>query len=315
MVEPDVAEEIELDFNFPPRDNRASRSGRPYRLYTATSKNPKSLDSLYSKTDLLITFGGDGTILRAVSLFAATEVPPVISFALGTLGFLVPFDIKEAEEVMQRVCSGQAKVSRRRRLKCEIYKSNVKPRKISSPSGQPILLSSPFDSTLVSQTYVMNDISIHRGPEPHLTHLDIFFSSLFFTRCISDGVVIATPTGSTAYSLSAGGSIVHPSVPCTLMTPICPRSLSFRPLVVPSKMKIEVQVSPQTRGQSTEINVDGVRKGILGVGDRVVVVEEPIGKSGIGNGIRDGIWCVTKAEGDWIKQLNGSLGFNSMFGK
>lgn len=111
--------------------------------------------------------------------FAATEVPPVISFALGTLGFLVPFDIKEAEEVMQRVCSGQAKVSRRRRLKCEIYKSNVKPRKISSPSGQPILLSSPFDSTLVSQTYVMNDISIHRGPEPHLTHLDIFFSSLF----------------------------------------------------------------------------------------------------------------------------------------
>lgn len=122
----------------------------------------------------------------------------------------------------------------------------------------------------------MNDINIHRGPDPHLTHLDIFCDSHFVTRSISDGVIVATPTGSTAYSLSAGGSIVHPNVASTLVTPICPRSLSFRPLVLPSAMKIEVQVAPQTRGQSTEISIDGIGKGILRPGDRIVVVEEDV---------------------------------------
>lgn len=341
MVEPDVAEEIELDFQFPCHEidpDSLQSSSTPVRLFTATKKTPSSLNSLYSRTDLLITFGGDGTILRAVSLFASTpSVPPIISFALGTLGFLVPFEIKEAGKVMDAVCSGKAKVSRRKRLNCEIYKSDSR-RSISQKFGDPMSnfqtsnfpnsladstlstdSSIPVDSNislsshLVSKSCVMNDISIHRGPDPHLTHLDFFLAHHFFTRCIADGVVIATPTGSTAYSLSAGGSIVHPSVACTLVTPICPRSLSFRPLVVPSNMKIEVQVSPQSRGQSTEISVDGISKGILGAGDRIVIVEEEE-ETKNGGGL-NGIWCVTKAEGDWLKQLNGSLGFNSMFGK
>lgn len=182
----------------------------------------------------------------------------------------------------------------RARLRCELYHD----RRMHSPTT---------DRHLVSTHHAMNDINIHRGPDPHLTQLDIYANGQFVTRGIADGVIISTPTGSTAYSLSSGGSIVHPSVPCTLVTPICPRSLSFRPLIFPLATTISMNVSDQSRGQNAELSIDGIRMGIMGPGDRIVVGPEK-------EGLNPGIWCVVKTQGDWVSNLNNLLGFNAMFG-
>lgn len=282
---------------------------------------------------MLVTLGGDGTILHAVSHFSQGEVPPVVSFSMGTLGFLMPFDVDDSLQVFESVYSSQALVLHRQRLRCQIYKpysldlttsSSSSSKKVdenaifldeqddffdntSSSSNSSFLNRKQMPLKLVSTTHAMNDINIHRGPDPHLTHLDIAADGHFVTRAIADGVIIATPTGSTAYSLSSGGSIVHPSVPCTLLTPICPRSLSFRPLIFPLETKLALKVSDKNRGQTTEISIDGISKGLLGSGDRVIVEPEREGHN-------SGIWCVANSSGEWIARLNGLLGFNSQFG-
>lgn len=259
IVESDCAEEIQPDLD----DDVVLHTG--------------SLD----KTDLMVTLGGDGTILHAAGLFSnavSTSVPPVLSFSMGTLGFLLPYDFKDAQTAFHDVYTSQCNVMNRFRLECELENSH--------------------------KSYAMNDITIHRGLEPHLTMLDISVDGEFVTTAIADGVTIATPTGSTAYSLSSGGSIVHPSVSCVLITPICPRSLSFRPLVFPSSSKIGISVAPQSRGRHAEMSVDGLRKGSLKPGDNITVQAE----SG------PGVWCVVRTDSDWIQHLNNLLGFNSTFG-
>lgn len=267
MVEPDVADEISKDLD------------DSIHLYQGSGK------LLYETTDLLITLGGDGTILNATSLFARGEVPPVLSFSLGTLGFLLPFDIKDASKLFQQVYSSQSKALNRIRLTCE---------KISAKDG------------LEMKTHAMNDINIYRGQDPHLTLLEIEANGQHVTQAIADGVIVSTPTGSTAYSLSAGGSIVHPDVKCILITPICPRSLSFRPLIFPESSKIKISMSPQSRGRLSEFSVDGISQGTFHAGDSLIVESE--------KGVNKGIWCIAKGEEDWVHNINGLLGFNSRFG-
>jgi len=88
----------------------------------------------------------------------------------------------------------------------------------------------------------MNEVSLHRGPSPHLNTIDVFVDGQHLTEAVCDGLIVSTPTGSTAYSLSAGGPIVHPSLSAIVLTPICPRSLSFRPLVFPSSSAVTLRV-------------------------------------------------------------------------
>ena len=89
----------------------------------------------------------------------------------------------------------------------------------------------------------MNEVALHRGRSPHLNTIDAFVDGQHLTESVSDGLIVSTPTGSTAYSLSAGGPIVHPSLSAIVLTPICPRSLSFRPLVFPATSSITLRVS------------------------------------------------------------------------
>ncbi|AOW05575.1 ATP-NAD kinase-like domain-containing protein [Yarrowia lipolytica] len=266
---------------------------------------------LRNKTDLLVTLGGDGTILHATSMFASGEVPPVLSFSLGTLGFLLPFDFKDFKTAFDMVYSSQASVVNRARLACQ--KMSIRKEITHLPSQSHIehnsthVYGNPDDYNLSPLTYAMNDINIHRGAEPHLTKLDIHVDGEFITRAIADGVTIATPTGSTAYSLSSGGSIVHPRVACILLTPICPRSLSFRPLIFPATSKICITASSESRGRGAELSVDGIAKGLVRPSDKILVESE--------TGHNSGIWCVAKTDRDWVSGLNGLLGFNSSFGK
>ncbi|KAH3672695.1 hypothetical protein WICMUC_004101 [Wickerhamomyces mucosus] len=304
IVTKDVADEISPDFGGFPKQTSSS----PHLIYTGESND------IVSKTDLLVTLGGDGTILRAVSLFSNVNVPPVLSFSLGTLGFLLPFDFNHHEHAFKDVYNSTAKVLHRTRLECHVIRNTGHGNKKIN-----------IDPKMI---HAMNDIVLHRGDTPSLTTLDIYIDGEFLTRTTADGVCLSTPTGSTAYSLSSGGSIVHPLVPSILLTPICPRSLSFRPLVLPltSHIKIKIASRQNSSENNVRLSIDGVPQEFLKVGDEIHIVNE-VGTIYIGNNkipnstnkpkkLEDkdsGVYCVAKSENDWTRGINELLGFNYSF--
>ncbi|KAI9496252.1 ATP-NAD kinase-like domain-containing protein [Zychaea mexicana] len=182
----------------------------------------------YTRTvDFAITLGGDGTMLHLSSLFPKA-VPPVVCFNLGTLGFLMSFQFKYFKHVLSDMTAGKASLMLRMRLFCSLHQSDG--RRIS------------VDGKEVGKQ-VMNEVSLHRGRYPHLTAIGCYVDGEYLTECVvCYRLIVSTPTGSTAYSLSAGGPIVHPSVQSLVMTPICPRSLSFRTVLLPPSAKIQLHV-------------------------------------------------------------------------
>lgn len=170
------------------------------------------------------------------------------------------------------------------------------------------------------RVYLLNEVLIHRGKEPHLAVVEVFVGGRFLTEAVADGMIVSTPTGSTAYSLSSGGSIVHPLVPALLVTPVCPRSLSFRPLVLPSSTPVTLRLSEKNRGREVEVSIDGKNMGRgMALGMEVRVWDEDLrhGK----NDWRGGVPCVMRhrIEADepddgWVGGLNSLLKFNYPFG-
>jgi NAD+ kinase len=189
--------------------------------------------------DLVVCLGGDGTLMYAASLFPRT-CPPVMSFGMGTLGFLTPFDFSDYQRRLTSVLKDENMVTLRMRLQCKVINS----------SGSSLIKRK-------SSTYqVLNELVVDRGPSPFITNLELYVNGDFCTSVQGDGLIIATPTGSTAYSVAAGGSMVHPSVPCILITPICAHSISFRPVVVPANVELELRVSASSRNAAW-ISMDG----------------------------------------------------------
>lgn len=314
---------------------------------------------LQDKVDITSTLGGDGTILHASSLFAtARSVPPVLSFSMGTLGFLGEWKFGEYKRAFREVYmsgatagygssllegearekdstndqgatlsgwssvrgksmgpSRSSRVLLRNRLKVGVYSAEGVSITYQDPSA-------PSDATNTDDVYAMNEVLLHRGRYPHLSIINIYVGGRFLTESVADGLLISTPTGSTAYSLSSGGSIVHPLVSSLLLTPICPRSLSFRPLVLPANTPITLRLSEKNRGEEVEISVDGVRreKG-LARGMEVRVVGEEIRSDqrewggGVPSIVRAGSGAGMDGQDHWVGGLNGLLKFNYPFGE
>lgn len=308
---------------------------------------------------MAITLGGDGTILHASSLFATSRnVPPILSFSMGTLGFLGEWKFIEYKRAFREVYMSGAGAGDRSSVledpatnRTEILPENktgrtgwssVRGQSMGSSRGARILMRNRLkvglftphgdrvdgDGRIVHSSssddggvHAMNEVIIHRGQEPHLAIVEVFVGGRFLTEAVADGMIISTPTGSTAYSLSSGGSIIHPLVPSLLLTPICPRSLSFRPLVLPSNTPITLRLSKKNRGRDMMVSIDGVRVAPgIGVGMEVRVQGEEIQRDA--EGLRGGIPCVmrrTTGEDDgndgWVGGLNGLLKFNYPFGE
>ena len=191
-----------------------------------------------SDIDLVVGFGGDGTLLHVSSTFASGACPPVLGFSLGTIGFMMPFNIDALETALEDTLASRGNVILRMRLSCSVV-----------GKGEGAL-------AVGTDHQALNEVHIHRGRHPHLTRIDTIVNGRRLTEAVGDGLLVSTPTGSTAYSLSAGGPIVHPSVPGMLLTPICPRSLAFRSVVLPSDAQIELRVQPSSRS-SVEVSLDG----------------------------------------------------------
>ena len=202
--------------------------------------------------DLVITLGGDGTVLYVSSLFQRI-VPPVMLFSMGSLGFLTNFDFGDYKEKVSDVIEKGVIACLRMRFTCRLHDANGK---------------------LVKEQQVLNELVVDRGPLPFVTNLELYGDGSLLTVAQADGLIIATPTGLTAYSLSAGGSLVHPGVSAISVTPICPHTLSFRPILLPDGMFLKVKV-PETLRLVAWASFDGRLRTKLDKGCYVTVYASP----------------------------------------
>ncbi|KAK8865848.1 hypothetical protein IAR55_000996 [Kwoniella newhampshirensis] len=242
-------------------------------------------------TSMVLTLGGDGTILHVSNLFSQGECPPVLSFSMGSLGFLLPFHIDALSSALENTLKGPVSVLNRMRLACTPV----------STHGQ--VLDRCTKAVGEAGWQVMNEVTLHRGRHAHLTVVDAFFDGQHLTEAVADGLLVSTPTGSTAYSLSAGGPISHPETDAFLLTPIAPRSLSFRTVILPGRGQVRLEISPLARS-SAELSVDGREVCLLNARESVIIAKSPYP-----------IPCIERSGGEsgWVRDINSLLQFNVGF--
>ncbi|XP_055703530.1 NAD kinase-like isoform X1 [Phlebotomus papatasi] len=222
-------------------------------------------DDLTDRIDFIVCLGGDGTLLYASLLFQKS-VPPVMAFHLGSLGFLTPFQFDNFQEQVTNVLEGHAALTLRSRLRCMIVRKSAKMDYDYLPMLENIHGSHDGSTNIL----VLNEVVIDRGPSPYLSNIDLFLDGKHITSVQGDGLIVSTPTGSTAYAVAAGASMIHPSVPAIMVTPICPHSLSFRPIVVPAGVELKISISPDSRNTAW-VSFDGRNRQELLHGDSLRV--------------------------------------------
>lgn len=182
--------------------------------------------------DLMLVLGGDGTFLKIGREYAKNQVP-ILGVNLGTLGFLTEVELSDIEDAMDKIDSGEYKIEKRQMVKAEIVRNG----------------------SVLTKVEALNEITISKGPLARIINVSIFVDDVFLECYPGDGIIISTPTGSTGYSLSAGGPILSPSLPALVITPICPHTLHSRSVVVDNKSQIEATLS--SSGQQVILSVDG----------------------------------------------------------
>ena len=218
-------------------DAAARRLGRPDGL---------ARQDIAAASDLIVVLGGDGTLL-SVAPAAARAGVPVMGINLGRLGFLTEIPVSEAVATLDRFLAGDAGL--------------VSPRWLLEARTAEI------------SSYCLNDAVITKGAVSRMIELVLGIDGRDVATFKADGLIVSTPTGSTAYSLSAGGPIVHPRVPAIVVTPICPHTLSFRPLAVPAASSVSVRLL--TGGEEVFLTLDGQRGRAMAANDTVELRKAP----------------------------------------
>ncbi|XP_041501286.1 NAD kinase isoform X2 [Microtus oregoni] len=255
-------------------------------------------DDISNQIDFIICLGGDGTLLYASSLFQGS-VPPVMAFHLGSLGFLTPFNFENFQSQVNQVIEGNAAVILRSRLKVRVVKEpRDKKRAIHNGLSENGL--DPEGGKQAMQYQVLNEVVIDRGPSSYLSNVDVYLDGHLITTVQGDGVIVSTPTGSTAYAAAAGASMVHPNVPAIMVTPICPHSLSFRPIVVPAGVELKIMLSPEARNTAW-VSFDGRKRQEIRHGDSISITTSCYPLPSI---------CVCDPVSDWFESLAQCLHWN-----
>lgn len=183
--------------------------------------------------DMIFVFGGDGTMLRALSTNVEYDIP-VLGINLGRLGFLLETEVGELAQALDMLCAGQYDIERRMMLRVQMEQN-----------GKAI------------SAYATNEVSISRGLSQRMIALDAYVGKTLVEHYIADGVVLASPTGSTGYSLSAGGPIVCPDVPCFVLNPICPHTLQSRPIVISCREQVTLLIHMKEAREGIQLSIDG----------------------------------------------------------
>ncbi|XP_003975430.2 NAD kinase b isoform X1 [Takifugu rubripes] len=236
-------------------------------------------DDISNCIDLIICLGGDGTLLYASSLFQ-DSVPPVMAFHLGSLGFLTPFKFESYKTEVAKVFEGNAAITLRSRLKVKVVKDMLQradqqphTHETQQQEYNGLLARDHAHSEtgkVTLQLQVLNEVVVDRGPSSYLSNVDLYLDGRLITSVQGDGVIVSTPTGSTAYAAAAGASMIHPNVPAIMVTPICPHSLSFRPIVVPAGVELMITLSPDARNTAW-VSFDGRKRQEIQYGDCIKI--------------------------------------------
>ncbi|WNG19366.1 NAD(+)/NADH kinase [Cystobacter fuscus] len=221
------------------------------RLLAHTLGWPRIEDrELVSRADLVVVLGGDGTLIHAARLLDGRPTP-ILGVNLGTLGFMTEIPADGIFPALDAVLAGRFKLESRMKLCCRLVR----------------------DGKVLVQDEVLNDVVINKGALARVADHEVSIEGVPVATYKADGVILATPTGSTAYSLSAGGPIVHPSVDCTVLTPICSHALTHRSTLVPADRTIRITLCSETA--DTFLTLDGQTGHGLQCGDSIEVVRSP----------------------------------------
>jgi NAD+ kinase len=203
-------------------------------------------EQLAGDVDLILVLGGDGTMIATARIIGKSEVP-VLGVNYGGLGYLAEFRIEELYTALESILAGNYRVDRRVMLSVELCRGD-----------EPI-----------TRNRVLNDVVINKSALARIIEIDAYMNQQFVSSFRADGLIVSTPTGSTAYNLSAGGPVIYPSMKAVVITPICPFTLSNRPIVVPDESEIELRL--RTANEEVALTLDGQVGFPLKVEDRVLI--------------------------------------------
>jgi NAD+ kinase len=207
-------------------------------------------DELPSIVDLLLVLGGDGTLLAmADRVSLAARAIPILGVNFGHLGFLTELSWPDVYSTLERALAGTAAIDERMMLRATVTRQRAQ----------------------VAEHVALNDVVITRGALSRIIDLSVWVGGEFVARFNADGLIVSTPTGSTAYNLSAGGPILHPGVDALVLTPIAPHTLSNRPVVIPATSEVRVQPHLMDSTQEVVLTLDGQSGVTLEAGDVVNV--------------------------------------------
>lgn len=202
--------------------------------------------AMWRKINLVVVLGGDGTYLRAASHIEGRKIP-LLGFNMGSLGFLTNFSSDQIHQVLEKTIEGKMEIYPRTILEAHLIRNQKK----------------------VSSYLALNDIVIERGSFSQLINTTIYSENFFVSQIKADGLIIATPTGSTAYNLAAGGPLIYPDSKSIVLTPIAPHSLNSRPLILPEDRKLSFKLEGSTH--KAYFIVDGQKKLEISNNDEVII--------------------------------------------
>jgi NAD+ kinase len=204
------------------------------------------MDQLAGSVDLIVVLGGDGTMIGTARMIGDHSVP-VLGINYGHLGYLAEFRVDEMFPALESILEENYRIDHRVMLAVELFR------------GQERLLHSR----------VLNDVVINKAARARIINIEAYLNRKFVNSFRADGLIVSTPTGSTAYNLSAGGPVIYPSMNAVVMTPICPFTLSNRPIVVPDDALIELSL--KTPNEEVALTLDGQVGVPIMVGDRMLI--------------------------------------------
>jgi NAD+ kinase len=195
--------------------------------------NGMTREEIREQAELVVVLGGDGTLISVARLMCGKDVP-ILGVNLGSLGFLTETTVEELYSRLEKCLEGNPRVSDRMMLEVTVHR----------------------EGTEIETHYALNDVVINKGALARIVDLETKVNRHFLTTFKADGLIVSTPTGSTGYSMSAGGPIVHPQMSCIVITPICPHTLTNRPIVVPDESVVSITVK-SSFDENVYLTIDG----------------------------------------------------------
>ncbi|HHU63183.1 MAG TPA: NAD(+)/NADH kinase [Clostridiales bacterium] len=227
----------------------------PQSIKNAHFRNLKvdapNTSTIYKDSDIIIVLGGDGTLLNVARQVVPHETP-LLGINLGHLGFLTEVEVKEVESAVDKLISNNYTLEKRMMLQAIVIRNNIE----------------------MENYYALNDIGITKGSFSRIIHLKTYIENNLVDIFPADGIIVSSPTGSTAYSLSAGGPVISPTMECLLITPICPHTLNARPILISPSENVKIEVLDNFN--DIIVTIDGQQGVQLNYGDVVIIKKSPV---------------------------------------